>query len=228
MRLTEDLPMKTLPHTLAALCVAACSLAAHAETLRVGIQGGFELPPLTAGPGTLSMNFEVAEPLIGVEPQFAEAFQIRNLTIDSVFNGSPFTSTVNTVGWFSYPASSYHGIDIRLDNVLVPCDRLQFIFGTPVSPFTGSSDAPMLERLVLSGLGGAVCYYGNGTGACTATGTMSDVSYALSAVPEPAAAWLLPPAGHRSAAAPPGARVSSSRSATCCAGTARPPRTARS
>jgi hypothetical protein len=49
-----------------------------------------------------------------------------------------------------------------------------------------------LERVELSGLEGAICHYGFGTGACTAEGTMSDVSYAVGVLPEPATAWLLP------------------------------------
>ncbi len=184
--------MKTLNRFLASLCLAACSLAAQAETLRVSINSGFELPPLSAGPGTLSISFDVAEPLTGVEPQFSEAFQIRNVTIDSIFNGSPFTSTVNTVGWFSYADSFYYGIDIRMDSVLVPGDRMQFILPTFDILYTGTSSAPTLERLVLTGLGGAICYYGNGFGACTAEGTLTNATYSASPVPEPGAALLLP------------------------------------
>jgi hypothetical protein len=184
--------MKNLPRLLAALCLAACSLAAQAETLRVSVSGDFELPPLTAGPGALSLSFDVAAPLVGVVPQFDFAFQISNVTIDSVFNGSPFTSTVNTVGWFNYADSNYYGVDIRMDDVLVPGDRLQLIVGTPESPYTGPNTDPTLQHVAWSGLGGLVCYYGNGTGACTAEGPMSNVNYAVAAVPEPAAAWLLP------------------------------------
>ena len=39
--------MKTLPRTLAALGLAACSLAAQAQTLHVAMAGNFELPPIT-------------------------------------------------------------------------------------------------------------------------------------------------------------------------------------
>jgi hypothetical protein len=185
--------MKTFSRVLAALGLAACSLAAQAETLRVSIAGNFDLPPLSAGPGTFSMRFDLAEPLEGVVPQFAEAFILNTVRVESVFNGTPFTSTVNTVGWFSYADSFYYGIDIRLDNVLVPGDLMQFILVTlDGSLYTGTSDAPTLERVELSGLGGAICYYGLGTGACTAEGTMSGVSYAVGVVPEPATAWLLP------------------------------------
>lgn len=185
--------MKMFSRVLAVLGLAACSLAAQAEPLRVSIAGNFELPPLSAGPGTLSMHFDLAEPLVGVVAEGAEAFLVINTSIDTVFNGTPFTSTLNTVGWFSYADSSYYGIDIRLDNVLVPGDRMQFIIVTlDGSLYTGTSDAPTLERVELSGLGGAICYYGFGTGACTANGTMSGVSYAVGVVPEPATAWLLP------------------------------------
>jgi hypothetical protein len=193
VRHTEDLTMPTLNRFLATVCVAACSLSAHAETsLRVDIVSGFDLPPLSAGPGTLSMAFELPEPLEGVEPQFAEAFQIRNVNISAVFNGTPFTSTVNTVGWFNYAESFYSGIDIRLDDVLVPGDRMQFILPTFDALYSGTSSAPTLERLALSGLGGAICYYGNGSGACTAEGILANATYKVSAVPEPAAALLLP------------------------------------
>ena len=185
--------MNTLNRFLATVCVAACSLAANAETsLRVDIVSGFDLPPLSAGPGTLSMAFELLEPLEGVEPQFAEAFQVRNLNISAVFNGTPFTSTVNTVGWFNYAESFYSGIDIRLDDVLVPGDRMQFILSTFDALYSGTSSAATLERLMLTGLGGSICYYGNGTGACTADGVLSNATYRVSAVPEPAAALLLP------------------------------------
>lgn len=185
--------MKMFSRVLAVLGLAACSLAAQAEPLRVSIAGNFDLPPLSAGPGTLSMHFDLAEPLVGVVAEGAEAFLVINTSIDTVFNGTPFTSTLNTVGWFSYADSSYYGIDIRLDNVLVPGDRMQFIIVTlDGSLYTGTSDAPTLERVELSGLGGAICYYGFGTGACTANGTMSGVSYAVGVVPEPATAWLLP------------------------------------
>jgi hypothetical protein len=116
-------------------------VAARAETLRVSIAG----------------NFDLAEPLEGVVPQLAEAFILNNVRVDSVFNGTPLTSTVNTVGWFSHADSFYYGIDIGLDNVLVPGDLMQFVVVTlDGSLYTGTSDAPTLERVELSGLGGAI------------------------------------------------------------------------
>ncbi len=183
--------MKTLARHLAALCLAAFSWAAQAETLRVDITADFQLPSLNPGSGNLSLGFSVDEPLSGVTPQGDFAFQLSGLVIAGAFNGSTTTSTVNTVGWFDYGGQNYRGIDIRMANLLVPGDLMQLILATPMSLYSGSTTAPTLERVSLVDLPGSICYYGTGSGACTAQGPMSSGTYALSAVPEPQAAWLL-------------------------------------
>ena len=183
--------MKTLIRFLAALSLAVCSWASQAETLRVEVTADFQLPPLSPAPGTLSLAFSVDEPLSGVAPQGSFAFTLSNLVIAGAFNGSITTSTVNTVGWFDYGDQNYWGIDIRLSNLLVPGDLMQMILTTPMSLYSGSTDTPTLERLSLADLLGAICYYGTGSGACTAQGPMSSGTYAVTAVPEPQAVWLL-------------------------------------
>jgi hypothetical protein len=183
--------MKTLNRHLAALCLAACSWAAQAETLRVDVTADFQLPPLSPGPGNLSLAFSVDEPLSGVTPQGDFAFLLSDLIIAAAFNGSITTSTVNTVGWFDYGGQNYWGIDIRMANLLVPGDLMQLILSTPLNLYTGSTAAPTLERLSLTDLLGSICYYGTGSGVCTAQGPMSSGTYAVSVVPEPQAAWLL-------------------------------------
>ncbi|MBA4178173.1 MAG: hypothetical protein C0505_16700 [Leptothrix sp. (in: Bacteria)] len=176
---------------LAALCLAACSWASQAETLRVDLTADFQLPPMSPAPGTLSLAFSVDEPLSGVAPQGNFAFTLSDVIIAAAFNGSVTTSTVNTVGWFDYGGSSYWGIDIRMADLLVPGDLMQLILGTPMSLYSGTTAAPTLERLSLTDLFGSICYYGTGSGACTAQGSMSSGTYAVSVVPEPQTVWLL-------------------------------------
>lgn len=183
--------MKTWIRHLAALCLAACSCATLAETLRVDLTADFQLPPLSPAPGTLAVAFSVDEPLTGVAPQGDFAFTLSDVIIAAAFNGSITTSTVNTVGWFDYGNQFYWGIDIRMANLLVPGDLMQLILTTPMSLYSGSTAAPTLERLSLADLNGAICYYGTGSGACTAQGPMSSGTYAVSVVPEPQAAWML-------------------------------------
>ena len=140
---------------------------------------------------SVSLAFSVDEPLSGVTPQGDFAFQLSDVIIAAAFNGSVTTSTVNTVGWFDYGGQNYWGIDIRMANLLVPGDLMQLILSTPLNLYSGSTAAPTLERLSLADLSGAICYYGTGSGACTADGPMSSGTYAVSVVPEPQAAWLL-------------------------------------
>jgi hypothetical protein len=183
--------MKTLTRHLAALCLAACSWAVQAETLRVDVTADFQLPPLSPQAGTVSLAFSVDEPLSGVTPQGDFAFLLSDVIIAAAFNGSVTTSTVNTVGWFDYSDQFYWGIDIRMANLLVPGDLMQLILSTPMSLYSGSTAAPTLERLSLADLAGSICYYGTGSGACTAQGPMSSGTYAVTVVPEPQAAWLM-------------------------------------
>lgn len=183
--------MKTWIRFLATLCLAVCSLAAQADTLRVTISADFQLPPLSPDPGTLSLDFSVSEPLTGVVTQGDGAFFVSNLAVNAIFNGSATTSLVNSVGWFAYTDPEYLGLDIRMSSLLVPGDLMQLILVTPVSLFSSGTVAPTLERLSLSELSGAICYYGTGSGVCTADGPMTNGGYAVSEVPEPHAAWLL-------------------------------------
>jgi hypothetical protein len=182
----------TLARTLAALCLAASSVAVHAIELHVSITSDFDLPPLSAGPGTLALDFDLSEPLSGVTPQADFAFLLSDITVNAIFNGTLATSTTNQVGWFAYADSNYFGIDLRLQNLLVPGDLLQFIFTSPESLFSGTTAAPKLDRLSLSALSGGLYHYPTGVGGFTAEGPLSNATYRVSAVPEPTVAWLLP------------------------------------
>jgi MYXO-CTERM domain-containing protein len=184
--------MKTLSKTLAALCLAAAALAAHAEDLRVTVTSNFTLPPLTDGVGSLSIGFDIAEPLTGVIAEGDLSFRIVDIGITANFNGIAVTSTSNQVGWFNYADQFYYGIDIRLRDLLVPGDLIQLILATPVATYSGTTSAPALERLSLSGLQSGIYYYGLGSGAVTAEGLLTEATYNVSAVPEPAAALMLP------------------------------------
>jgi hypothetical protein len=184
--------MHTFRKTLATLCLAATTLAAHAVDLTVAIGANFDLPPLSAGPGTLSLSFTVADPVAGAIPESNEAFKLIDRTITASFNGTPVTSVENSVAWFAYVSQNYYGIDVRLRNMLVPGDLLQMIIPTFDPLYTGTSAAPVLELLSLVNQSGGMYYYPTGSGAFSAEGLLSSVSYTVSAVPEPAAAWLLP------------------------------------
>ena len=174
------------------LALAATAVAAQAAELRVAVTANFTLPPLYAEPGTLSLGFDLAEPIPGVIAEGDTGFRVENISIDASFNGVAMNSTVNQAGWFAEPAFGYYGLDVRLSDVLVPSDRLQLILVTPLALYSGATSAPTLERLSLSDLGGGTYYYPTGFGAFTAEGQLSGATYEVSAVPEPAAALMLP------------------------------------
>jgi hypothetical protein len=183
--------MKTLSRTLATLCLAAAAVAARAEVLRVAVTANFTLPPLAAGPGTLTLGFDLAEPIPGVIAEGDTSFRVEDIDIDASFNGIATNSTVNLAGWFAEPAYGYFGLDVRLSNMLVPGDRLQMILVTPSALFSGTASAPTLDRLNLSDLAGGIYYYPTGYGAHTADGLLSGATYDVSAVPEPATYALM-------------------------------------
>lgn len=81
---------------------------------------------------------------------------------------------------------------MRLKRLLVRGDLLQMIFVTPNVLFSGAAAMPALDRLDLSDLTGGIYYYQRDVGGFIAEGLMSQASYAASAAPEPAVAWLLP------------------------------------
>lgn len=184
--------MKTLSKTLAALCLAAAAVAAQAEDLRVTFTSNFTLPPLTEGLGSLSIGFDLAEPIAGVIAEGDLSFRLENIAIDAIFNGSAATSTSNLIGWFNYPDYNYFGLDVRLKDLLVPGDYLQMILVTPLPLYSGTTSAPKLDLLSLGDLQGGIYYYGTGYGIPTAEGLLSAATYNVSAVPEPAAALMLP------------------------------------
>jgi hypothetical protein len=184
--------MNFLRKTLATLCLAATTLAAQAVDLTVSIAANFNLPPLSAGPGTLTMSFTVSDPVSGAIPESEFGFKLADLSVAATFNSSSITSTANQIAWFAYTDSNYFGIDLRLRNMLVPGDVLQMIIPTFDALYTGTAAAPTLEKLNLGNLSGGIYYYPSGLGGATSEGLLSNVSYDVSAVPEPAAAWLLP------------------------------------
>jgi hypothetical protein len=191
-RPTEEFAMNLLIKTLATLCLAAAAVAAQAEDLRVAVNADFTLPPLTEGVGSLFIGFDLAQPIPGVIAEGDTSFRVEDIGINALFNGSAVTSAVNQVGWFSDADSFYHGIDVRLRDLLVPGDLMQLILTTPMALSSGPMSAPVLDRLSLSGLQGGIYYYGPGSFIPTAEGLLSAASYKVSAVPEPAAALMLP------------------------------------
>ncbi len=184
--------MKTLSKTLAALCLAAAAVAAQADDLRVTFTSNFTLPPLTEGLGSLSIGFDLADPLPGVIPEYDSSFRLENIAIDAIFNGSAATSTSNLVGWFNYPEYNYFGLDVRLKDLLVPGDLMQMILFAPQVLYSGTTSAPQLDLLSLADMQGGIYYYGAGSFIPTAEGVLSAATYNVSAVPEPAAALMLP------------------------------------
>ncbi len=69
--------MKTLSRTLAALCLAATAVAAQAVDSRVAVTADFTLTPaLIASPGTLSLDFHLAEPIAGVIAPYDTSFSV--------------------------------------------------------------------------------------------------------------------------------------------------------
>jgi hypothetical protein len=76
--LTKELAMKNLSKTL-----AAAAMAAQAEDLKVAVGANFTLPPLTDGPGNLSIGFELAEPIPGAIAEFDTSFRLENFGVDA-------------------------------------------------------------------------------------------------------------------------------------------------
>jgi len=191
--LFEEPPMHLLRNTLATLCLLATTLAAQAVDLKVAVSGNFNLPPLSAGPGSLTLTFNVTDPIAGATPEGEEAFSLTNLAIAATFDSTAVLSVQNSVAWFAYASDSYFGFDVRLRNLLVPGDVLQMIVGTSAPLYSGTSSAPVLDLVSLTGLGGILAYYPTGFGGSPTSGPLSNTSYAVTPVPEPAAAWLLVP-----------------------------------
>jgi hypothetical protein len=189
---SSEFNVKLVSRILASLALLASSLAAQATELSVSVSGQFLLPPMVTEPGTFSLHFDLSEPLTGVVPQGDTAFTLQNVPVQAVFNGSPVMANAREAGWFSYADQNYFGFDIRLSDLLVPGDLMQLIIVTPDSLYSGASNAPILERLSLAGLSGAICYYGNGSGACTAEGPISNTLYRVAVVPEPTTLLMLP------------------------------------
>lgn len=186
--------MNLIVRVIAAAALAACALAARAETLSVNLAATFEMAPLTAGPTLANLAFTIDTPVSAIQ-QIPGVALLQNVPIHARFvseAGTGDTELATTeVAWFSFPDRSYFGIDVRLSNLLTPGDVMQFIWTTPAAPYGGTDTAPLLTQQSLTGLSGAVCYYAAGSGACTYAQTFSDGVYSLSAVPEPGAALLL-------------------------------------
>ena len=189
--------MKSFRNTLAALCLAAAAVAAHAEVVSVSITADYTLPPLSPDLRSLSISFDIAEPMAGVIPEFDTSFRIADIDVNATFDGSTVLSTTNQVGWFNYADSNYFGIDVRLMNLLVPGDYIQLILTTPGVLYAGSTDAPVLDRLNLTGLGGTIGYFPMSSGGPSASGWLSSATYGVRLaggpvpVPEPATALMV-------------------------------------
>lgn len=183
--------------TLRALAPAALLLAhlhAQAAHLDFTLTATFEMPQIAAGPLHSTMTFSLDEPVATVQ-QVPGVAMLQAQPVDWTLAGSAGAATtpvIASIGWFQYPDMNYYGIDVRLPGAL-PNDLYQFIWLLPMSPYDGSDNAPDFKLLDLQSLGGEVCYYATGGGACTYTATFSDGGYTVAAasVPEPATAWLM-------------------------------------
>lgn len=183
--------MKPLASLLAALCLAACALAARAEPVTVFAGGTFTLPAFGAGATTATLEFkldsQVDSPI--VDPG---AFGVHDLAVQLTYGSVTKTVTDTQLGWFDYDNGQYAGFDFRLRDVLAQGDMLQFIWW-PGSVFSGPLTAPTLNLVSLGPIGGLACYYPIGTGACDSS-FFSDGHYSVTAsnVPEPSTLALLP------------------------------------
>ena len=176
-----------------ALCLLLAGVAARAAPVHIEIAGLFQLPG-QAAPHTVEMRFDLDPLLPGVISEGAVAFRLENVAVQTRVDGSVMSTIAQSVGWFEDAASNYFGVDLRIDDFYAPGDRMQFIWSTPQSLFTGPTTQPMLELLSLTNLGGLVCHYPNGVGACD-SGPLGSGSYsaaAAQAVPVPSTALLAP------------------------------------
>lgn len=177
--------------SLAGLGLALVALSAPAADLRVEFGAAFELPPLTAGPNTVSLGFVLDETLAGALPQFDFAFELRDVALSGDFGGAAFDSRHNSLGWFDYADQNYRGIDLRLRDLLVPGDWLQLLMVTAEPLYSGPNTDPTLLRLSLTGQQGGIYYYPPGSPTFSAEGALTGVRYSVTAVPEPGPAALL-------------------------------------
>lgn len=186
--------MSLVARVVTAAALALCGLPASAETLFATLSAPFEMPPLTSGPTLATLSFAVDTPVSAIQQTQGVAL-LENVPVHASFANAAGTGVADrnttTVGWFGFPDQNYFGIDVRLGNLLVPGDVMQFIWALPAPPYGGPDTAPVLVQQALTGLPGAVCYYATGSGACTYSHSFSDGAYNLSAVPEPGTALLL-------------------------------------
>ncbi len=181
--------MTLLQRLVAATALAACATA-QAQDLRLDASGRYTVQP-AGNAGAFALQVDLPEPLTGVIAEGTESFRVQDWPVSVTLDGSAFATT-GSLGWFDYPQYNYRGFDVRLNNVSTPGDLLQIIFVTADPLYTGPTASPTLERLSLVDLGGAVCYYAMGYGACNWQGDLAGGAYAVSAVPEPRALLLLP------------------------------------
>lgn len=178
---------------VAAACAWLAAAAARAAPVHIEVTGLFQLPS-QAAPHSVEMAFDVDPLLPGLIVEGPAAFGLEGLAVQTRVDGHVVSNVARMAGWFWDPLFNFAGIDVRVEDFMSPGDMMQFIWFTPQSLFSGTSDSPSLDLLSLSDLGGLVCHYPTGSGGCT-EGTLASGTYAASdglVVPVPSTALLLP------------------------------------
>lgn len=176
-----------------ALCLLLAAVAARAAPVHIEISGLFQLPG-QAAPHAVQLQFDLDPLLPGVISEGTPSFRLEGVPMQTRVDGNPVSNVAQLVGWFEDAAFNFFGVDVRIDDFYAPGDRMQFIWMTPQSLFTGPTTQPALELVSYTGLGGLACHYPNGLGACT-EGTLTSGSYSAAAggtVPAPSTALLAP------------------------------------
>ncbi len=187
----KETEMKSFIRIAAALCLAAVTLAARAETVQVTVSGTFALPAFGGSPTAISLQFSMPRDVPGAVP-IDETYSVADVPIRLTI-GSSTTNYIDTsVAWFDYAASFYSGVDIRFFDIGISGDMLQFIVQTPSSPYSGSEATPQLNLVDLDGLYASATYTGPPPDREYGSATTFDATYQVASVPEPAALVLMP------------------------------------
>lgn len=176
-----------------ALCLVLSAVAARAAPVHIEVSSQFQLAG-QAAPHTVQMQFDLDPLLPGVISEGATSFRLEGVPVQTRVDGNLVSTVASLAGWFAEAAYNYFGIDLRIDDFYAPGDRMQFIWTTPQSLFTGPTVQPALELVSYTGLGGLACHYPNRFGACI-SGTLYNGSYSATqggTVPVPSTALLTP------------------------------------